>query len=70
MPLYTEYQIISMNASYPWNGTLSIPQDVKSKKGLYNNYATGDADLNGRKYVALPADMKLTSEIKKKYNLM
>jgi len=70
MPLYTEYQIISMNASYPWNGTLSIPHDVESKKGLYNNYATGDADLNGRKYVALPAEMKLTPEIKKKYNLM
>ncbi len=34
----------------------------------YELYATGDADVNGRKYVALPS--KPTPEEMKKYNIL
>jgi len=34
----------------------------------YELYATGDADMNGRKYVALPS--KPTQEEIKKYNIL
>ena len=67
---YTDGQIQSLNCSFPWNGTLSRPAAETSKTGLYELHATGDADLNGRKYVALPSGTKLTSDVKKQYNLM
>ena len=67
---YTEMDITRMNSSYPWNGTLSYDESNKSKSGLYEYHATGDADLNGRKYIALPKGIKLTEEVKQKYNLM
>lgn len=69
-PVYTSSQISSMNNSYPWNGTLSCTDDHKSTSGLYELHATGDADLNGRKYIALPKETKITEEVRRKYNLM
>ena len=33
-------------------------------------HATGDADLNGRKYVALPKGTELTDKVRKQYNIM
>ena len=44
--------------------------DKKSKTDNYVLYATGNADLNGRKYVALPVETIIDDSIKKKYNLM
>ena len=38
-------------------------QDVKI-------YATGDCDLQGRKYIALPANQKLTRDDKIKLNII
>lgn len=32
-------------------------------------YPTGDASWGGRIYIALPADLKLTEEIIRKYNI-
>ncbi len=67
---YTESDITKMNTTYPWNGTLTCDPNNKSKSGLYEYHATGDADLNGRKYIALPKETKITEEVKRKYNLM
>ena len=67
---YTSGQISAMNCSYPWSGSLSCADDKKSSSGLYELHATGDADLDGRKYVALPKDTKITDEVKRRYNLI
>ena len=67
---YTSGQVSKMNYGYPWNGTLSQPVSEKNKSGLYELHATGDADLNGRKYIALPSGTKLTADVKKQYNIM
>jgi hypothetical protein len=66
---YTKEQIHSMNFSSTWRGTLSTPGQ-KSESGLYKLHATGDADLNGRKYIYLPADMEITKEVKERYNII
>ena len=68
--VYTTNQISTMNGSYPWNGALSCAEDLKSSSGLYELHATGDADLDGRKYVALPKETNITEDVKRKYNLM
>lgn len=52
-----------------WSGSLDV-SNVKDKKFKYVIHSTGDADMNGRKYVALPEDTRITSEIKRRYNLM
>jgi hypothetical protein len=38
-------------------------------KQEYILYATGDADLSGRKYIALPANIPLNQSDKIKYNI-
>ena len=68
---YTDGQINGMRYNDLWRGGLSFGGDAnKNKSGLWELHATGDADLNGRKYTALPAGTKITEEIKKKHNLM
>lgn len=66
---YTGSQINSMRWNDTWRGTLSIP-DQKSENGKYKLHATGYADLNGRKYISLPADMIITDQVKRMYNLI
>tara|TARA_B100001093_G_C26293955_1_gene786457 strand:+ start:370 stop:594 length:225 start_codon:yes stop_codon:yes gene_type:complete len=66
---FTKEQINSMNLSSTWRHTLSIPNQ-KSESRLYKLHATGDADLNGRKYISLPADMEITKEVKERYNII
>ena len=79
---YTSYSITSMNGSSTWRDSISIalPETTKSNKSnksswssqpLYNLHATGDADLNGRKYVALPVGTDTSDpRIRREYNLM
>ena len=58
-----------MNKSYPWKGTIINVNDLDSN--LYKLVATGDADLSGRKYIALPIETNENDEtIRKKYNLI
>lgn len=41
------------------------------KKKNFTLQATGNCEIsNGRQYVALPTDLKITEEIRIKYNLM
>ena len=68
---YNINDIKEINKSYTW-----CSQKIKVKT-ISNNtntnfilHATGDADLDGRKYIALPSNITIDSDIKKKYNLM
>ena len=69
-PVYSSSQLSTMNYSYPWNGKLTSPNDQKSSSDLYELHATGNADLNGREYIALPKGITITPEIKRRYNLI
>ncbi len=66
--MYSSASLSSMNYSRTWNHCITIPE--KSTQDTYKLHATGDADLNGRKYVALPASMVITPEVKRAYNIM
>ena len=59
-----KFAIIRMSSTYG-NYVTNVHKLDTSK--TYQLYATGDADLNGRKYVALSNP---TEEEKKKYNLI
>ena len=62
-----------MNKEYPWNNSIKFP-DIYNKDSdnkRYTLYATGDCDIStGRQYISLPSNLKITEEIKRKYNLM
>ena len=68
--------IFNMNNTSTWQGSIKVSDnkttyDLKNDNNKYVLYATGDCDIsNGRQYVALPANTKITPEIKTKYNLM
>ena len=72
---FTGAEIHDMNCKYPWNGTIqnrehSSTLDIRDSKTRYTLHATGYADTNGRRYVYLPSDMKITAEVKMQHNLM
>lgn len=68
MNKFSTEELKIMNKSYPWNGTIDIKSSNNNIK--YKLHATGDADLNGRKYVAIPVDTKISREIARKYNII
>ncbi len=52
-------------------GKLELVEDNKNKNVQYEYHATGYADLDGRKYVALPTGTNIKDpKIIKKYNLI
>ena len=70
---YSTNDITQLNKSDVWYRTpITIKEETNSNKT--NNYylhATGDSDLNGRTYIALPASVNTNNpDIKKKYNLI
>lgn len=73
---YSSSSLQQMNCSYPWNGfIIDNSQSYFSKASKNPNtswelHATGDADLNGRKYVKIPVGTKITDQMKKDLNLM
>jgi hypothetical protein len=57
------------NLQYPWINTSQVKAENPHKK--YELHATGDATLqSGRIYVAVPTNVKLTDEVKKRLNIM
>ena len=76
---YSKETLNIMNCRYPWNGSIKH-SDLKTNSinsinsintNTYKLYATGDADVSlGRIYISLPTTLKITNDIKKKYNLM
>ena len=69
---YTSHTITSMNYSDVWRNCITIEKNDKNDtSGLFELHATGYADLDGRKYVALPKGTNVKDpDIKKKYNLL
>ena len=66
--MYSSTSLSSINYGRTWNHCITIAE--KSTQDSYKLHATGDADLNGRKYVALPASKVITPEVKRAYNIM
>lgn len=62
----------SMNYSDVWRNSITIQKNYKNDtSGLFELHATGDADIDGRKYVALPKGTNIKDpEIIKKFNLI
>jgi hypothetical protein len=69
-PKYTSNTLSSINYNNTWRGCIQTDNTKDNKSGLWELHATGDCDLDGRKYQALPAGTKLTHELRQKYNLM
>ena len=75
MDNYIKYncsEIGDLNKTKVWSRTpIEIKEQSDKKNQKYILHATGDCDLNGRTYIALPINCDHNdSEIKKKYNLM
>ena len=77
---YNIETINSMNCSNLWRNCITVQKDYriedkfkleKNDSKMFELHATGYADLDGRKYVALPKGTNIKDpEIKKKYNLI
>jgi hypothetical protein len=67
---YTKAEVIELNndTKYGINWIKNI--DKINNHEIVNIYATGDILLSGRIYIALPSNVVLTNEIKKKYNII
>ena len=73
--IFTREEINSLKYTDIWRNCITIDDKPNGKYKYkkveeFKNYATGDCDLDGRKYIALPADLKITEEVKKKYNIL
>ena len=72
--IYTEEQLRCMNYAYPWTNCISIVKETMGASVspvLFCLYATGYADMDGRKYVALPMGTNVVDPaIRKRYNLL
>jgi hypothetical protein len=74
---YSNREISDLNKTQTWYQKLieikSDKKDKKDKKDKNEKYilhATGDANMNGRKYIALPYNCETSNhDIKTKYNL-
>ena len=67
---YTKAQVIELNndSKYGFNWIKNI--DKINNNELVNIHPTGEILLSGRIYIALSSNIVLTSELKKKYNLI
>lgn len=64
-------QITTMTRSGLWNNKLIIASTTTNDpKTKFELYATGEADMNGRTYIAIPVNTNITHELKQKYNLL
>lgn len=68
---YTKAQVIELNNDSKYGYTDWIKNiDKINNNEMVNIHATGDILLSGRIYIALPSNIVLTSDIKKKYNII
>jgi hypothetical protein len=68
---YTKAQLIELNNDSKYGYTDWIKNiDKINNNELVNIYPTGEILSSGRIYIALPSNIVLTSELKKKYNLI
>lgn len=69
---YTNTEIDTMNYGKTWNHCILKDKELsnKNKGGHFELHPTGYCDLNGRKYISLPAGTIITDKIKEKYNII
>ena len=69
---YSKSTLSNMNCDpkYGSNWIKFDKQNISKNEDVYVLHATGDADLQGRKYIALPKKTIITPDIKKKFNIM
>ncbi len=68
---YTKAQVIELNNDSKYGYTDWIKNiDKINNNEMVNIHATGEILSSGRIYIALPSNIVLTSDIKKKYNLI
>ena len=65
---YSYNELKTMNKGYPWEGKIIFTDN--NDKLLYKLYASGDSDMFGRFYIAIPDNIKITPEDKLKYNII
>ena len=71
IPTFYKNELSKMNCNYPWTGSIKFDEKSHNDDTLYELHATGFADIStGRQYIALPANLKITEDIKKQYNLL
>lgn len=64
-------QLNELSCRDEWTNKLHIKTKPGSNQDTeYVLYPTGNCDLNGRDYVALPKDLRITDAVKRQYNLM
>ena len=68
---YTKKDLRELKGTSLWRNSIDDTQVRQlNNKPTYKLYATGEADAsNGRTYIALPVNMKIGENEKKKYNL-
>ena len=68
---YTKNQVIELNndTKYGFNWIKNIDK-INNNHEMVNIHPTGDILSSGRIYIALPSNIVLTTEIKKKYNII
>tara|TARA_B100001094_G_C18169142_1_gene794024 strand:- start:2133 stop:2348 length:216 start_codon:yes stop_codon:yes gene_type:complete len=71
MKTFTGNEIHTMNKKYPWNNSIKNTALISQSYEQYCLYPTGNCNnSNGREYVYLKADIKLTQELKEFYNIL
>ena len=73
-PNYSSSCLEQMNYKYPWKGCIVDNKNYfsdayKNPNTKWELHSTGDADLNGRKYVKIPIGTEITDEMKQDLNL-
>lgn len=53
-----------------WTNKLHLERANSKPDTKYVLYPTGNCDMNGRNYVALPKDLQITAAVKRQYNLL
>lgn len=67
---FTKNELNELNSRPYWRNTINT-EKCKSSGKKYKLYATGEVcATNGRRYEVFEKDVKITDEMKKKYNLM
>lgn len=72
---YSGSELYSMNFNSTWNGSIILPnngttEDLKDDNNKYLLHATREiSEKNGRQFIVLPVDLKITDELAEQYNL-
>lgn len=68
--VYTSDEITNLSKQKIWeNNIINSPLKKNISETKYTLYSTGNADINGRKYVCIPENRKPTKDEIKKYNI-